>query len=166
MKKLTRKEMLFCLHYAEDRNGRIAAAKAGYASPLHSAVRLLRRAEILQTIAENTPSPLSTADEVLLGYRKLAFGSGADALRLLFSGSPSEIDFDALDLFNIAEIKKPKDGALVIKFFDRLKALEHLQTACEQTADSSALPFLQALMQSVPQSEEEEQEEEIHHCAI
>lgn len=165
MKKLTRKEMLFCLYYAQDRNGRIAAAKAGYTSPLHSAVRLLRRTEIRQTIAENTPSPISTADEVLLGYRKLAFGSGADALRLLFSGSPSEIDFDALDLFNIAEIKKPKDGALEIKFFDRLKALEHLQSACENSAQDGGLPFLQALMRSVPQQGEEEQEE-ISHCAI
>lgn len=164
MKKLTRKEMLFCLHYAQDRNGRIAAAKAGYTSPLHSAVRLLRREEIRTAIAENTPTPLSTADEVLLGYRKLAFGSGADALRLLFSSEPSETDFDALDLFNIAEIKKPKDGALEIKFFDRLKALEHLQAVCGSQSDS-AMPFLQALMQSVPQPVEEEKEE-MHHCAF
>lgn len=162
MKKLTRKEMLFCLHYAEDRNGRIAAAKAGYASPLHSAVRLLRREEIRQTIAENTPMPPSAADEVLLGYRKLAFGSGADALRLLFSSAPSETDFDALDLFNVAEIKRPKDGALEIKFFDRLKALEHLQSACSRTQSDSAMPFLQALMHSVPQPAEQEKEEIDH----
>lgn len=31
------------------------------------------------------------------------------------------------DLFNVAEIKRPKENAMEIKFFDRLKALEKLE---------------------------------------
>ena len=47
MKKLTRKEMLFCLHYAEDRNGRIAAAKAGYETEFRAAGAIYDKTEDL-----------------------------------------------------------------------------------------------------------------------
>ena len=40
------------------------------------------------------------------------------------------------DLFNVAEIKRPKEGAMEIKFFDRLKALEKLENL--KNADKSA----------------------------
>ena len=39
MKKLSRKEKLFCLYYAQSRNGREAAAKAGFVSPEQAALR-------------------------------------------------------------------------------------------------------------------------------
>ncbi len=63
---------------------------------------------------------------VLLGYERLAFGSTADAFRLLMCNSFDDVNVDEMNLFNVAEIKKPKDGAMEIKFFDRIKALEHL----------------------------------------
>ncbi|MBQ5565969.1 MAG: hypothetical protein IIT42_03890, partial [Clostridia bacterium] len=62
----------------------------------------------------------------LIGYERLAFGSTADAFRLLMADNFENILVENLDLFNVAEIKKPKDGAMEIKFFDRIKALEHL----------------------------------------
>lgn len=63
---------------------------------------------------------------VLLGYERLAFGSTADAFRLLMDSTETEKAVENMDLFNVAEVKKPKDGAMEIKFFDRIKALEHL----------------------------------------
>ena len=63
---------------------------------------------------------------VLLGYERLAFGSTADAFKLLMDNASPEIIAENMNLFNVAEIKKPKDGAMEIKFFDRIKALEHL----------------------------------------
>ncbi|MBQ3969200.1 MAG: hypothetical protein II685_01795 [Clostridia bacterium] len=68
----------------------------------------------------------SCRKRVLLGYEKLAFGSTADAFRLLMCSDHSELNVDEMNLFNVSEIKKPKDGAMEIKFFDRIKALEHL----------------------------------------
>ena len=148
MKKLNRKEKLFCMYYAQSRNGREAAAKAGFALPEQSAMRLLQNAQIRQELASLAGQTRAGSDELLAGYRKLAFGSGADALRLLFGSVPPE-DFDALDLFNVAEIKRPKDGALEIKFFDRLKALEHLEALSGADRADSGLPLYRALMRSV-----------------
>ena len=153
MKKLSRKEKLFCLYYAQSRNGREAAAKAGYAAPEQTAARLLQNAQIRQEVSSVQNASCAAPDELLAGYRKLAFGSGTDALRLLFGSVPPE-DFDALDLFNVAEIKKPKDGALEIKFFDRLKALEHLEALAQQDRPDSGLPLYRALMRSVGSDEE------------
>lgn len=76
----------------------------------------------------------SCKKRVLLGYERLAFGSTADAFRLLMGDEPPNIMAENMDLFNVAEVKKPKDGAMEIKFFDRIKALEHL----EQVPDESS----------------------------
>ena len=153
MKELTRKEKLFCLYYAMDQDAPQAAARAGYASPREAAARLLQREDVRSVICDCTP-PAVREDEILAGYRKLAFGSGADALRLLFGSVPPD-ELDQLDLFNVSEIKRPKDGALEIKFFDRLKALEHLEAfACrDDPRQGSAL--YRALMQSVPETDED-----------
>ena len=148
MKKLTRKEKLFCLYYAQDRNGREAAAKAGYKSPQEASAHLLERKDIRDAVTENAHMTETAAEEIRAGYRKLAFGSGADALRLLLGDVPSDA-LDSLDLFNVAEIKKPKDGALEIKFFDRMKALEHLQQFEESSRADPALPLYEALQRSV-----------------
>ena len=71
-------------------------------------------------------SRFSCRKRVMLGYERLAFGSTADAFSLLMASGDDIPDVGTLDLFNVSEIKKPKDGAMEIKFFDRLKALEQL----------------------------------------
>lgn len=75
---------------------------------------------------------------VLLGYERLAFGNTADAFKLLMGESPPENFAENMDLFNVAEIKKPKDGAMEIKFFDRIKALEHLETVPDSDEKTAA----------------------------
>lgn len=81
-----------------------------------------------------------------MGYKRLAFGSAADALKLIFREEPpTDEEIEQMDLFNISEIKKPKGGGLEIKFFDRLKPLERLSEMTANEGENSALPFYEAL---------------------
>ena len=63
-----------------------------------------------------------------VGYQRLAFGNISDAVSLLYMENPSRADLSSMDLFLVSEIKRPKDGSMEIKFFDRLKALEKLES--------------------------------------
>lgn len=94
----------------------------------------------------------------LEGYRKLAFGNITDSLKLMFSDNLSELDFNTLNLWNISEIKKPKDGSLEIKFFDRLKALEKLENI-NTTEENKLSLFYNTLMkpnnsENIPEQED------------
>lgn len=150
MKKPTPKEQLFCLYFSHLRNAVEAASRAGYKQPLKTGERLLRREDIRTEISRISKTNEITPDEITAGYRRLAFGSCCDALKLLLSGElPADGNFESVDLFNVSEIKKPKDGALEIKFFDRLKALEHLEALSGSlSGNDSALPFYEALLRS------------------
>jgi len=80
-------------------------------------------------VAKKTGVPGRKIDreEVLEGYRKLAFGKCNDVLRLLFfDEQPCWEDLDKLDLFNVSEINRPKGGGMVIKFYDRFEAMRCL----------------------------------------
>lgn len=147
-KKISPKEKLFCIYYIESRNGREAAARAGYTiCPDKAAIKLLMRDEVKKEIAKGSKLRPVSLDEVCAGYRRLAFGSAADALRLLFTEEPlSDESLEKMDMFNISEIKRPKGGGIEIKFFDRLKPLEKLQVLSEYENNSdSAADFYQAL---------------------
>ena len=63
------------------------------------------------------------------GQKTAADRPVSDAVRLMFAQDPDAEQLRGLDLFNVAEIKRPKDGALEIRFFDRIKALEKLESA-------------------------------------
>lgn len=45
---------------------------------------------------------------------------------MLFLEDFSKESIEKMDLFNVSEIKRQKGGAIEVKFFDRLKALEKL----------------------------------------
>ncbi|SCX90330.1 hypothetical protein SAMN02910441_00426 [Ruminococcus sp. YE282] len=77
------------------------------------------------------------------GYYRLAFGNIADAVSLLFEENPTRERLGEMDLFLVSEIKRPKDGTMEIKFFDRLKALEHLETKTEE--ETTAMEFFDAI---------------------
>lgn len=148
---LKEKEKLFCSYYSELRNARSAAAKAGYGIlTQRNAAKLMNRKDIQKEIEKLDKTKALVEQDVIAGYRQLAFGSVTDALKLVCSDSePRGIDIETLDLFNISEIKKPKGGGLEIKFFDRLKALEHLEELSKiDSGDSSAMPFYRALEKS------------------
>ena len=83
--------------------------------------------------------------KILSGYKKLAYGGVADAVRLLYlpdEAVPEKLD--KMNLFNVSEIKKAKGGGMEIKFFDRLKALDTLRMLEDAAADGAA-PFYAAL---------------------
>mgnify|MGYP006932865294 CR=1 FL=1 len=69
---------------------------------------------------------------------------------LIFSKEPGEAELGSMDLFMISEIKKPKDGSLEIKFFDRLKALEKLE---QISSESPFANFFDAIGESGSGSE-------------
>ena len=83
----------------------------------------------------------------LTGYERLAFGSIADSIKLLYMENPQAEMLEKMDLYMISEIKRPKEGAMEIKFFDRLKALEKI---CEvqQNPEETCMPFYKALEKS------------------
>lgn len=145
-KTLSKREKLFCLNYVLLQNGRDAAARSGYSvNPQSAAAKLLSRKEITQEIALLSAAHEPKHSDAANGYKRLAFGSVADAFKLIFcEEAPTPQELEQMDLFNISEIKRPKGGGLEIKFFDRLKPLEKLQ---EISTDSSqtALPFYEAL---------------------
>lgn len=151
MKKLTAREELFCRMYAYCRNGREAAVKAGYTvCPEINSRKLLAKHLIRETIEMYSQEMNITLSEVKAGLRRIAFSSSADAVRLILADDAEELDPENLDLFNIAEIKKPKGGGLEIKFFDRIKALEKLGdiTDTDSVGNSVSSSFYEALERS------------------
>lgn len=149
MKKLSARESLFCRMYVFCRNGRESAYKAGYTvCPEIASKKLLAQEKIRSKIAEIEKENAVTSAEVKDGLRRIAFASSSDAIKLAATDDFSETDLEGLDLFNISEIKRAKNGGVEIKFFDRIKALEKLGEFSEQGENNSALPFYSALEQS------------------
>ncbi len=87
----------------------------------------------------------SRENDIISGYYRLAFGCFADAVSLLFSEEISPETIQQLDLFNISEIKRKKNGETEIKFFDRLKALEKLEGSALGAEKSSAFSLYHAI---------------------
>ena len=118
-----------------------AARRAGFdKNPEQAAQELLCCPAVLDEVQrlaeqrEKTFAKLATA-----GYRRLAFGSVADAVSLLYMEQPTLRQLQDMDLFMVSEIKKPKDGMLEIKFFDRLKALEKLEQSNRESGGVAGL---------------------------
>ncbi len=145
IKSLSSKERLFCTYYSLSRNGKEAAIKSGYSFPEKNAARLLKKQEILQEIKTNDELRRSSENDIISGYYRLAFGCFADAVSLLFTEEISPETIQQLDLFNISEIKRKKNGETEIKFFDRLKALEKLESTSLGSERNSAFSLYDAI---------------------
>lgn len=141
--KLTKKERLFCICYVNCGDPWHAAEKAGFPFG-QTGEELLCREDIIQEIGRLFRRKRAIRnDRAMCGYERIAFADSTDAVKLLFMEEPCAREIEKLDLFNVAEIKKPKDGAMEIKFFDRLRALEKLSG--EQNTTEDAVPFYLAL---------------------
>lgn len=91
--------------------------------------------------------PMPARMTVEHGLRQLAFGDISDAVRLIFGppGEPAELE--KMNLFNISEIRRGKDGLVEIKLYDRMEAMRCLE---ERKANrEEVLPLYQALQRSV-----------------
>lgn len=143
--KLSKKEEAFCRYYAQLRSPRQAAYLAGYkALPALNGAKLISRQEIRQQI-EKLDRENDSLTQAKAGFRHLAFGPVADAIKLI-DGERGELE--SLDLFMVSDIKIPKGGGMEIKFFDRLKALEALAALEAVGSGESSLPFYKALESS------------------
>ena len=70
-------------------------------------------------------TPAELRRTVVEGYEKLALGPVGDAVRLMMAEEGDWLDYEKLDLLNLAEVKRGK-GIIELKFFDRLAALDRL----------------------------------------
>ena len=138
--KLTAREREFCLSFMQSGDAQLSARRAGFRNPDSEGERLLCNEKIcaeLERLSE-LRGRLLTALSVI-GYQRLAFGSAADAASLLFEENPSRETLGKMDLFIVSEIRRPKDGAMEIKFFDRARALEKLASLSMERESSSSL---------------------------
>ncbi len=159
---LTPRELDFCRQYLNSGNGTEAAVRAGYKKyPEKHAQELLSRKEIfreIERLCELKKARLSHLSRV--GYERLAFGSIADAVSLLYMDNPSVNELEKMDLFSVAEIKRPRDGSMEIKFFDRLKALEKLSEKSE--SEGGAAPFYEAILRGAEALSQSKPSGDIH----
>lgn len=147
---MTKTEKDFCKFYATTRNAREAAIMSGISVfAERKGQKMLLRDDIRCEIERIESEMDKSKNEALAGYRRLAFGSIADAVRLIIAESTGEIlDVEKLDLFSVSDIKKVKGGGMEIKFFDRQKALESIEAIENTNEDDSAIPFYKALQNS------------------
>ncbi len=163
MSNLSQKEQLFCTIYSKTRNAKEAAARAGYTMFLErTAEKLLEKPQIKAEIKRRDKEKQATKTEVYAGLKRLAFGSGNDAIKLLYSlDELDEEQINSLDLFNVSDIKKPKGGGVEIKFFDRQKALEKLFLICCEQEEDEITPFYEALEKSAKAISNTNEEDEL-----
>lgn len=149
---MSSREKDFCCCFLKTGNAQKSAELAGFGGNTRVlGDKLLQRQEILSEIEniasrqERLLNGLATA-----GYIRLAFGSVADAVSLIYMDRPSREELEKMDLFLVSEIKHPKDGAVEIKFFDRLKAMEKL--SLNKSCDDSASSIFDAICNSAKQN--------------
>ena len=132
--ELTAREKTFCSCFVSCGSADEAAYSAGFVkNPKRSGEELLCREDIAQEIKRLGKCRAGSLSEIAaVGYRRLAFGKISDAVSLLYMENPSREQLEHMDLFMVSEIKRPKDGSMEIKFFDRLKALEKLESKQEE----------------------------------
>lgn len=138
---LNKRETEFCRFFVTCRDGREAAAKAGFAFPERSGMRLLGKQAILSEI-DRLSQQVKTAASAVDGLRRIAFGSVTDAIKLVLGEEPLELE--ELDLFMVSEIKKTDKG-VEIKFYDRIKALSELLSVSEGGEYKGTSQFVEAI---------------------
>lgn len=156
-KGLSSKEKEFCRLYLSLADSEKAAEKAGFTGDSSKTGNvLLARSDITEEIERLCAlQKKSMSKMAAIGYQRLAFGSIADAVSLLYEENPSVEKLRNMDLFSVSEIKRPKDGSMEIKFFDRMKALEKLS---EGVDGDGATSFYEAICRSAQVLDEREQE--------
>lgn len=136
---------MFCSYFVCTGSAEDSAKRAGYQKNCRlTGERLLCEERILDELERLIALRKRVLPQLAaVGYYRMAFGGVADALRLLYTECPDAAELSEMDLFMISEIKKPKDGMLEIKFFDRLKALEKL--GCQQENSSGVSGLFDAI---------------------
>lgn len=148
---LKEKELLFCRYYYILQNAKEAAIKAGYSRFIaeKTAQKLLVREDIKECLDKMKSG--FKKDQIfnltITALKRIIFYRPNDVLVLaLKSQELSEKQIENLDLFQISEIKKLKDGGFEFKFADRVKAIDSLISLIDKIGDDSDVnDFLKAL---------------------
>lgn len=139
---MKKRERTFCLFVSQGKTLEEASLLAGYKDK-NIGDSLIVRKDIMSEITSLLKAKAKLMNSLVsVGYQHLAFGGVADCISLITEESVSEERLKNMDLFMISEIKKPKDGAMEIKFFDRLKALEKLSSIGDE---KESISFYKAL---------------------
>ena len=163
---MKKKEQAFCYHYSRLQNHREAAIKSGFRADKAESIgfKLLDLPEVREEIERilESENKSSLKDKLILGLKRLAFGSINDAVKIILDDKIDELDnISGLDFFNVSEIKKVKGGGFEIKFFDRMKALEKLlEISQEPSKEEAAADFFEAIKRSAQALGEEEDHRE------
>lgn len=81
--------------------------------------------------------------------KKIAYGDGRDALRLLGGRQLTEEEIASLNIFDVAQIKISEKGGGEIRFVDRLDAIKMLEQLYDKQANENGNGFIEALKGSV-----------------
>jgi len=143
---LNRKKRIFCYHLVETGNPYEAFSLANMKDEKESIPKLMLDDSIRNEIAKIYEyKKQSLSMKAGIGYERLAFGEIFDCVKLMFIKDIDDFQLSNMNLFNISEIKRLKDGTMEIKFFDRMKALEKLEQIESRKSNSEILPFYSAL---------------------
>ena len=139
---MRKRDKTFCVYVAQGKSLEEASILSGYEES--KGVTLITKPEIIKEITTLLKAKANLMKNLsVIGYQQLAFGSIADCISLVTEENVSKEDLQNMNLFMISEIKKPKDGAMEIKFFDRIKACEKL--AESESSGEGGLSFFAAL---------------------
>ena len=145
-RSLNRKEKNFCYHLVETGNPYEAFKISKMQNEGENIPKLMLdesvREEISRICEKKFKNSLAKSE---IGYERLAFGRIFDCIKLMFMKDIEDCQIENMNLFNISEIKRLKDGTIEIKFFDRMKALEKLEQIESAKSNSQVLPFYSAL---------------------
>lgn len=133
-RRLKPKERAFCAYFAHTGDAASAARQAGLAPDFRlQGERLLADGAVTAELERQFSLRKTLLSQLaVIGYQRLAFGDITDALQLLYTDCPGRETLDRLDLFMVSDIRRGKDGILEIKFADRLKALERLESVTRE----------------------------------
>lgn len=142
---------MFCYYLSKLENSKEAAVKAGYPPQKADAYasKLMRRPEILKAYKRFSKQleKRQMRQMLICGINRLAFGTAVDGAKLaVFSNTIDEEQLEQLDLYQVSELKKQKDGGFEVKFFDRFKAFSMLdQLIKEEESTDTATDLFTAL---------------------
>lgn len=140
---MNKKEKSFCQYVCMGKSLEESAVLAGFPERT-KCYELIKNKDVVNEITTVLKAKRQIMKELsVVGYERLAFGNISDCISLVTQENMPIEKIKDMDLFMISEIKKPKDGAMEIKFFDRLKAMEKLETYFDSQKET--VPFYSAL---------------------
>ncbi|MBQ8533920.1 MAG: terminase small subunit [Clostridia bacterium] len=152
------KEKLFCENLAVSQDAVKAALLSGFTDqPEKTAAKLLEKPAIRRRCKRLIKNSTDTLDAIC-GLYRIAFSNPTSAVCSLFSEDVT--DLKNADLFSVSEIKRGTNGAVEIKFFDKIRALQTLAQLSPTENESKIKGFYEAIMLGAKSVSENRSEEE------